>query len=88
MGSFLLLIGFTMKPTDHTTVDVAFQGYEPLLRAVYERGPVGVSVAARTWQLGTRFGVDGHGWSWSTLRTVNQDVQYGLVCEVFFSMRL
>jgi len=25
------------------------EGYEPLLRAVYERGPVGVSVAARTW---------------------------------------
>lgn len=25
--------------------------YEPLLRAVYERGPVGVSVAARTWHL-------------------------------------
>ncbi|CAK9105406.1 unnamed protein product [Durusdinium trenchii] len=25
--------------------------YEPLLRAVYERGPVGVSVAARSWHL-------------------------------------
>jgi len=29
----------------------AFQGYEPLLRAVYEHGPVGVSVAAGTWPL-------------------------------------
>eukprot|EP00438_Fugacium_kawagutii_P033395 Skav210064 [mRNA] locus=scaffold485:81662:100969:+ [translate_table: standard] len=30
--------------------------YEPLLRAVYERGPVAVSVAARTWQLGGKVG--------------------------------
>ena len=30
-------------------------GYEPLLRALYERGPVGVSVAAGSWQLGDLF---------------------------------
>ena len=29
-------------------------GQEPLLRALYERGPVGVSVAATNWQLGGR----------------------------------
>ena len=56
------------------------EGYEPLLRAVYERGPVGVSVAARTWWLLSkrrrrRSNEHWNGETESVKRTVNRTVK-------------